>query len=183
MANGHSKNIRELVDGDSLVTIDPNNGELVTTEFIGYLHADSNLKSIFLKIELENQQILEVTQDHLLYEKDKGYILAQKLAIGDKLLTPDNNTSIIVSIGVEGIEGIWSPLTSHGSLIVNGAYVSSYAKIENFELAQNAFVFYRLFKKLPQVGQYITRLDEDGILTYAKYLIKLDDILFGFHTK
>ena len=106
MANGDSKNIRELVDGDSLLTIDPKNGELVTTEFIGYLHADSDLKSNFLKIVLDNHQILEVTQDHLLYEKDKGYVLAQKLAIGDKLLTPiDTILEVLCRLGLKVLKG------------------------------------------------------------------------------
>ena len=47
MSNFSEKYIKDLIDGDKLLTIDPKNNSLIETEFIGYLHNNLNQEAIF----------------------------------------------------------------------------------------------------------------------------------------
>jgi DNA-directed RNA polymerase beta subunit len=117
MANGDRKPIKELKNGDSVISIDPNTYEISKTKIHSYFRvkANDNGKQIYQLVSLDGK-IIRATGDHR-FLTSKGWVELQNLNIETDLLAIySNNTLPISTVGsishipirsIEMIEDTW----------------------------------------------------------------------------
>lgn len=99
MADGSLKNIEEVKAGDQVVSYDLKTGERVTDTVHKLLVHKANPEGFLV---INNN--LRVTPNHRMWVENKNaWLRADELSIGDKLLNPDGEPTIISTI--EKIEG------------------------------------------------------------------------------
>lgn len=117
-------------------------------------HRDHAAIADFITITTKSQQILRLSSNHLIpivpcsdIPLQPGSIdrltashsyFASRLRVGQCILSLKNDTfraEEVSRIAVETKSGIYSPITSHGTIVVNGVYASCYSSFEN-HLAQ-----------------------------------------------
>jgi hypothetical protein len=153
--------VGSLKPGDKLLVVGKN-GHLVITKFCTYMHYDPQLDAEFLTLRCDN---LRISANHLLPrlqmdKKDKGeaksrteYVPAHQLAIGDSLLFVDdqlqNHTTHPKLIEIDRMEaiGVYSPLTTSGTLIVDGFQTSCYAEVGSHKLAHTVMAPLRFWSR------------------------------------
>ncbi len=127
----------------------------------------------FLEIVTESGHFITLTQNHLIFEKTKGYIKAEYIKFKDELqvLMSNNGSkafSKVISIK-EKIEAGWiAPLVDSGHLLVDGILASCYAGVNSHKVAHifikpliywNKFTKFMNFEQIEldqlQKGQYL----------------------------
>merc|ERR1711935_742213 len=121
----------------------------------------------FVGTDIEN---LEVTPDHLVYSRESGYVFAGKLKVGDRMVLDGSGEAQISGIGKVAKQGLWSPLTDSGTLLVNGLFVTSYATIEWFDTIEWFFLPYKIMKRYGLMKEFTESRTENGVLKYAHYI-------------
>lgn len=92
-------------------------------------HRSESINGQFIKLHPTG---LELTPDHLLLITGKGFLPASMVEIGD-LLSNGVEVSQITSVTREGV---YAPFTSSGTLIVDGALVSSFVGFRGSDVLQ-----------------------------------------------
>jgi desert hedgehog protein len=166
--------IKDLTSGDQLLTMDSETGALLHTEFLDWLHINETQPMKFLKFLTENGKSLEVSPDHQIFTKEHGSILARNAKISQDslpLASPDSTRKIyskIVAISEVQKIGVYSPLTWSGDLVVNGVYVSNYAHIDSFAVANGVMWPAKVMSKVLGMGWMVGARNEDGVMRYAE---------------
>ncbi len=96
-----------------------------------------------MNITTESKKSIKVSVEHLMAISDTEFKLARYLNRGDSIVTYDFSKKVkliekIESILIEPVESYAAPLTLSGTLIANNVLASSYALIENHDLAHLA---------------------------------------------
>lgn len=102
---------------------------------------------------------------------------AYALSIGDEVMASRNGsiyTTRITRIRNERRNGAFAPLTEQGTIVVNNILASCYAKINNADLAHNAFMPYRFIAK---ILPFTTR---QHLLDWYVQLLREVNDFFGF---
>jgi len=97
-------------------------------------HKASSFKTNYLQVFAANMEAghpLEISMEHLIYTHDATknvvvLVAASDLQVGGTLLTMDGILSEILWIRTVQRQGVYSPLTESGNLLVNGVLASSY---------------------------------------------------------
>ena len=169
-ANGAKILVKDLVQGQKVLTLDPKTGETFETAFLDHLHLNSQAGGEFLDIafsEANGVQNLEVTPDHLVYSRENGYILAGNLRVGDSMVVNGNSGARIEKISKVLKQGLYSPLTESGTLLVNSLFVTSYATITWFDTIEWFFLPYKMMKRYGLFREFTESRNKNGVLTYA----------------
>lgn len=93
-----------------------------------------------MNIKTSSTQV-RVSSSHLMARVPFGrFTFAKNLNPGDLIIAYDNSSRIMLeekieSIQIERVETYAAPLTWHGTLLVNGILTSSYAHLNNHDLA------------------------------------------------
>lgn len=86
------------------------------------------MKTAFLRVSTEKESIIELTGNHLIYiNGKKNPITASAVKVGDELITSDGTSTVITEISPFVGEGVYTPLTPSGKIVVNGFVASAYA--------------------------------------------------------
>ena len=119
----------------------------------GYLRFFSKAK--LLKFTTASDHSLTLTENHLIYEKTKGYLKAKYVKLGDELQVLMNGTfsfSQVISMIHQFENGFIAPLTESGNLVVNGIHASCYTGVNSHSLAHLFFqplvYWYHIKRKL-----------------------------------
>jgi len=121
----------ELQVGDRVLT-----GDGTYSKVYAFSHKDASTKVTYLQILTESmnkKHPLEITGKHLLYVYDnrnskKKLEFAQAVKVGDFLVSSrTENKSRVVSIRSIQRQGLYTPLTATGTIVVNGVVASVYA--------------------------------------------------------
>ena len=166
--------IKDLRSGDQILTMDSETGRLEETEFLDWLHINEDQVMNFLKFITENGKSLEVSPDHQIFTKEHGSILARDVNIGQDslvLASPDSTGKIyskIVAISEVEKIGVYAPLTWSGDLVVGGVWVSNYAHMSSFAVADGVMWPAKVIRKIPGLGWMIGAKNEDGMMRYAE---------------
>jgi hypothetical protein len=98
------------------------------TKVVGWLHQDSALDCEFLRIEYGSGSI-ELTPDHLLFCPVSGKYIPANDAVSVEVPFIDGTLLVKHIQGKRRFNscGIYAPLTTSGSLLVDGVHVSCYA--------------------------------------------------------
>ena len=126
--------IEDLQVGEEVQTI--NNGNVLMTTFVGWIHKEANLTERFVKLTTESAQIT-LSEKHVIFRKPKrreGDTMTTSFADlveeGDLLeviLGGKVQWERVVNIDFEKRIGIYAPLTTAGTILVDNVLVSCYA--------------------------------------------------------
>ena len=172
-----AKPVSQLLPGDKVFCFSAKDGKIKQGQFLAFIHYNSKTKTFFKKIHTE-YGVICITPNHLIFTVSDDYkpiaIFANDIKIGDKLLvTIDGHTtklSPVTNITDEVKIGIYAPLTSEGTAIVNNIFVSCYASYDNHSLAHLSMLplilYYEHFKSVAK----------EGINVYAAFLFNVVSI-------
>lgn len=206
-STGVHRKLSELQIGEKILTVHPSTNQIVFSPVLLFLDYDPHQKREFLQITLDSKRVLTVTSTHLVVTGTKlksRTVFAEKLKIGDLMLVSDSNNRRLLEDRIVKIEsvlrdGVYAPLTSTGTLLVNDVLASCYATVDSQLLAHWAFspirlVFnvknglYRLWTLVskPMVGWSDdsggrTTQPQAGVFWYAKLLYAAADYLLPSH--
>ena len=121
---------------------------------------------------------VSLTSSHLIYVKEKGFVKATNVVVGDSLqifsLKLNRLTDFFVSrVSFELKTGFIAPLTNQGTLLVNGVHASCYAEINSHYLADVAMTPLKLWYMIAELfgnGQSNKQLHNIDIVSYADLL-------------
>merc|ERR1712032_266081 len=93
---------------------------------MNHFHKSKVTTFVQIKTNLELEQPLELSPNHLIYVKDnKNPISASSVKLGDKLLTVEGEKEVL-EINMITRDGLYNPLTMDGTIIVDGVAASVY---------------------------------------------------------
>jgi hypothetical protein len=131
-----------------LVGIDDKSGDFKFERVISFLDRIENIDASFIRLSYNvNDTInnfITLTPRHLIFTQRDGYIPANTVKIGDRILLLKQNKYIKVYVNkIEELNlknsGIYAPLTESGEIIVNNIKCSCYSMVKSHKLTQ--FIF------------------------------------------
>jgi len=94
-------------------------------------HRNENEATDFLQIVTDSDNAIELTSKHLIYLHDKhDPVEAGTVKVGDKLLTGTSDAAEVSKVSVVTRNGLFNPITSSGTLVVDGLATSTYTAID-----------------------------------------------------
>lgn len=132
VSNGKTKLMKDLEEHDAVEVLS-STGEVQQSTVLCFLHRKLNTRATFLRMTTSGGQSLCMTPDHYvgMAENLTGHFVpAADICVGMQLLTPDaSKKEVVVSIEKFEDDGIFAPLTSTGTIIVDGVACSCFAHI------------------------------------------------------
>lgn len=150
VAGGLQKSLASLTPGDRVMALSET-GQVVFSPVLLFLHRDPESKSRFLYLQTEDGHRLAVTPHHLVFSDaycrpDSRQYRAQfasraqtGMCIVVHTAEGEVRPSRIISILEKEDTGAYAPLTEAGNVLVDGVLASSYALVEDHQLAHWAF--------------------------------------------
>ncbi|XP_030051108.1 desert hedgehog protein [Microcaecilia unicolor] len=198
LQNGARKGVADLRYGDWILTSD-GTGRLVPTEVLLFLDWDVQLRMSFIAIQPEGpRQTLILTPSHLVFvasgtansSEDFNPVFASRVRVGDLVLVHHEGSRTAYPVRVMGVwqeegQGVYAPLTSHGTLLVNSVLASCYAVMENHQWAHWAFAPLRLLYTIRSLlpawvfGTGNGCPPTTGVHWYSRFLYRLAEKLLG----
>jgi len=172
LANSDQIPINQLQPGDHLMAVNEN-GDVTSAPFLGWLHRDDNLTTTFLDITTESGRKVSLSPSHLITvtddtSKTPSMKFANTVRVGDYLWSGESGLTRVKSVTSQRMTGVYAPLTSTGTLLVDDILASTYAHLASQKVAHLAFLPYRMFPKALQIQ------DELGL---TPYILPLYNIL------
>jgi hypothetical protein len=147
------------------------------TTVYAFLDKQPHTDSIsYLKLRTASGEVLQLTPDHLVYTalKDDGhaaqYRRARHVSPGMALIRADGSLDPITHVLTAKEQTAYAPLTTEGSLLVNGYLASCYADVDSHGHAHAFFAPLRAWKRLFGISE---RPEVVGLHWYAQFLISL----------
>lgn len=165
-------------------------GNPIFSEVFMFLDKKANKPAIFILIETEDRRLLEITDKHLIYvsntNKTEDYVsvFAENIKVGQYVLVSNKEnkftSSRVLSLKKMTLYGVYAPLTTEGSIVVNGVVTSCYGIINNEFIAHAAFSPARAVHWLLQYISIPLAIESnsDGVHWYADILYSLGTFIF-----
>ena len=95
-------------------------------------HYDPDTKTEFLQVSTDNGHQVELTKEHLIYLEGKNHpARADSIKIGDVLQSQDAINGVkVIHIKKVQRKGLYAPMTTSGTLLVDGIKASSYIALQ-----------------------------------------------------
>jgi len=134
---------------DAHVLTRNDDGQLEYSPVRYWLHSQPETSMKFFTLQTESGHKLSITSEHLIYETDcrggDGHaIYAKNVQIGRCLYVNDEGKlkeTRVVEKGQEKMNGIYSPITTTGSIVVNDVLASCYNYYENESLQKFVYQY------------------------------------------
>ena len=132
--------MKDLTIGQEILTL--RKGKPILTPFLGWIHRDSTEATHFVALQTETQKIC-LTPKHVIFRRKHGQktgtgstSFADQVEEGDHLQVLSSGMAkvrweAVLSIQVETKRGIFAPLTSTGTLLVDNVLASCYANFRH----------------------------------------------------
>lgn len=192
--DGSTKRLDQVQLGDRIAALD-SSGDIVYSEVIAFLDRSLTERRQFVQLTTESGRVLTLTPAHLVPVEGRSSVFAGRVQPGDKILVKDPSEENevehrlrwdkVVENRLVLEEGVFAPLTTEGTVLVDDVVASCYAFVDNQELAHIAFLPYRMWSSVktfferrlpgledsryPDVRQDL-RTGQEGILWYASFL-------------
>lgn len=154
------KTMEQISFGDALLR--NLGGDTSGVYFFG--HKTSSQWAIYRKVtattkELENERIyiLYISHGHILPVLGKGSIPARMVTIGDKLFTDRGDLATVSLLEDQVMRGMYSPITTSGSISVDGIIVSVYTEILPERIATAMLAPFRALYTYSTLGRVVLR--------------------------
>ncbi|CAF3868813.1 unnamed protein product [Rotaria sp. Silwood2] len=174
--NGNEISIENLKIGEKVLAIN-HNDQIIPTEIIAILHYEKNSPALFYTFTTESGHQVSLTPEHLLYIGNQTYIQARHIDSKEhKLFIAGKNgqleSSRIRSIDLQIKHGYATPITQHGTLLVNNVSSSCYASIYHHSIGHMAMAPLRWIHQAKQIFGLINKneTNENGIHWYPRAL-------------
>ena len=123
-------------------------------QFLGWLHREANVYAKFLKISTNSSSIV-LTGNHLIFRismADNSFesVFADEIQEGDKLISWKGSKiteETVIAVGPTIEKGFWTPLTTEGTLLVDGLLASCYASFPH-DLVDLALAPVKMFPRM-----------------------------------
>ncbi|XP_076650723.1 hedgehog signaling protein [Halictus rubicundus] len=193
-SDGLSKRLDQVRLGDRIAALD-SRGDIVYSEVIAFLDRSLTERRQFVRLTTESGRVLTLTPAHLVPVEGRSPMFAGRVQPGDKILVrdPADENEVehrlrwdkVVDSRLVLEEGIYAPLTTEGTLLVDDVVASCYAFIDNQNWAHMAFMPYRVWSSVksffvrrltledtrqPDVRQNDLGTTPEGIHWYASFL-------------
>ncbi|KAL1453050.1 hypothetical protein WDU94_007226 [Cyamophila willieti] len=183
-------NISDLNIGDRVLTLNTITGEMEYSEVLLFLHRDADLVHSFVEITTESGTTIKLTPSHLLLRwrrrttetilNDIEYSYAENVAVNDSILVHKDKAYVerVTSIRRVIHTGVYAPLTTSGTIVVNDVLASCYAVLDNQFLAHLSFIPVRLYHRIVNLFSSDHIVDSShikGIHWYPRILYSLSD--------
>nr|ALS19769.1 hedgehog [Novocrania anomala] len=187
MPDGTSKPMSEVQIGDHVLTVNEN-GQKDYSEVIMFLHRDDEMQGFYYTLHTGDGDAITLTPSHLLYITDSNNtnsinpraVFAKSAKIGQYLLKSDSQRDLrpkqITKITTSWKQGVYAPLTKHGTLMVDDFVASCYGVISNQNIAHLAFAPARLLYNINSrlyANSATHELSQNGVHWYAELLYRL----------
>lgn len=144
LAGGRTLSMADLKVGDSVLTTGPD-GLPVFSPVVMFLHREQSGVAKFLTLKTEGNRRITLSPSHLIHVSlepsgTASVMFARDVKPGHYLRTLEGrNASLaadkVVQVLSDYREGVYAPLTKHGTIIVNGVSSSCYAVIQSQTVA------------------------------------------------
>ncbi|PXF45592.1 Desert hedgehog protein B [Gracilariopsis chorda] len=148
MADGGLRLMKHLRVGDFVA------GVYSPQRVVAFSHADEAQQATFISLQVavrranssvEKVLSLQVTRDHVLYDKSGRAMSAEEARVGTALRAVRGEL-VVVEVRSERGVGVWAPVTTEGALIVRGGMVvSCYSRLFEVNVAHALLAPVRAF--------------------------------------
>lgn len=187
--DGRRLQMSHLSVGDRILSVD-RYGTLQYSDVVTFLHRDVTQRMTFQRMRSADGHDLTLTPDHLIFAaRELGAELdwytptfAVEVQLGSYLYAVDATDSEpravrVVNVSTVVMEGVYAPLTSHGSLVVDGLVASCYATFNSQSTAHMSMLPVRLayhsISQFAAINSSERRSVTDGVHWYARVLYQL----------
>ncbi|KRX59485.1 Warthog protein 1 [Trichinella sp. T9] len=179
---------------DAQVLTRSENGHLEYSPVMTWIHAQKETKAQFINLETESGHRLSLTPLHMIYQTDcdgkEMVLMAEKVAVGKCIYVKADNDKLVESKVVSTSKvvktGIYSPITTSGSIVVNDVLASCFSTSANEDIQRLLFKYasfvYSLFTcPASLISDSFSHQQQDyveipklllGALNLQKYLIQ-----------
>jgi hypothetical protein len=179
--------MKDLRVGEEVMVANPATGMWEFSSVIGFLHIEREKPLEYLKLDLEDSTHITLSEEHILFALEAGSsiptnVIAARIIPGRfkiwKLSAKSKQMHLVSVTRVTRIVklGMYSPLTNHGTIVVNDVLASCYSTYQH-DLVHAALSPYRWFRWLFPVtkkAQANSLVEPDGILPFATALRALN---------
>ena len=157
------------------------NNEIRFEPVITFIHRQPEVMQEFLQITTERNNILKITEDHLLFVEKTGKakaIPARDVKVGDTLFVRAVHSAekdAVLSITKVYDEGVYAPVTLSGTILVNNVHTSCYFDVLSHEWSHRAMVVARAVHYVsPWILQWISGIGQkDGFPGWCRLAHKM----------
>ncbi|XP_073437694.1 sonic hedgehog protein [Dendrobates tinctorius] len=190
---GGTKAVQELRPGDRVLAADEE-GNLVYSDFLLFLDREQRATRSFYVLETAQPgETIRLTAAHLMLVSQRPSngtrrafksVFASNITPGDRVFLADQTSMSLREVTVERVHveediGAYAPVTSHGTVVINGVLASCYAVIEEHGWAHLAFAPLRIALKLfsflspPDCDPSPSHLHVEGVHWYSQLLYQV----------
>ena len=194
LESGETRSMADLSVGQRVLTIH-HDGSLHYDDVIAFMHRQPQLMTSFSVITTVDGYQLVATDDHLVFTSaDQSASFSDgapptfmsHLHSGNDsvyVTTPDSKhlaVSMVMSVTKVTERGVFAPLTSSGTIVVDGVAASCYALVSSHRVAQLAMAPLRLAARTCSWWNCYddTLSPVDGVHWYAQFMRRLAESLF-----
>ena len=177
--HGRQRNMSTMRIDDEVQVIA--NNEIRFEPVITFIHRQPEVMQEFLQITTERNNILKITEDHLLFVEKTGKakaIPARDVKVGDTLFVRAVHSAekdAVLSITKVYDEGVYAPVTLSGTILVNNVHTSCYFDVLSHEWSHRAMVVARAVHYVsPWILQWISGIGQkDGFPGWCRLAHKI----------
>lgn len=183
--DGEMKRLDEVRLGERIAALD-SRGDVVFSEVIAFLDRSPSERRQFIRLTTESGRVLTLTPAHLVPVEGRSSVFAAKVQLGDKILVNDATSSVennnevdnrlrwdsVVETQLVLEEGVFAPLTTEGTLLVDDVVASCYAVVDSQSVAHYAFLPLRIWNAVTSV--FTRKLDDTRHSEVRQNDIKMD---------
>ncbi|XP_071978433.1 indian hedgehog protein isoform X1 [Engystomops pustulosus] len=182
LSSGDKIPISELLPGMSVLAMD-SNGRPTFSDFVTFLDRDPTSEHLFQVITTEDPpRRLSLTPTHLIFVADNvstpvgeyKAVFASQVRPGQYVLVSGAAglaPARVISLSTEIDNGVFAPLTQHGTILVDDVVASCFALVQKQRLAQFAYWPLRVLYGLGAMGNKTSQ--QVGIHWYSRFLYQL----------
>ena len=177
--NGRQRDMSSMRVDDEVQVIADNN--IRFEPIIAFIHRQPEVMQEFLQITTERNNILKITEDHLLFVEKTSRataIPARDVKVRDTLYVRAGNSvekDAVLSISKVYEEGVYAPVTLSGTILVNNVHTSCYFDVLSHDWSHRAMGVARAVHYVsPWILQWISGVGQkDGFPGWCRLAHKM----------